>query len=158
NLLLEIDPDARHRHWLVRQSVRLWTACLKWLSPHLEHYPSTIASKSAQVTSSIRRRWPGGTWSCRNCSVTMLVLLASLCRMAACKRWVSIRCLWSAYCTYSLTNCKYPWWPPRLFQRSTDVRIFRKHARISLSVLSPSKGTWIRVLASCRPSRNSHIV
>ena len=93
-----------------------------------------------------------------DCSVTMLVLLASLCRMAACKRWVSIRCLWSAYCTYSLTNCKYPWWPPRLFQRSTDVRIFRKHARISLSVLSPSKGTWIRVLASCRPSRNSHIV
>jgi len=39
DLLLEIDTDARHRHWLVRQSVRLWTACLTWSSPHLEHYP-----------------------------------------------------------------------------------------------------------------------
>src|SRR6266567_2520783 len=40
DLLLEIDTDARHRHWLVRQSVRLWTACLTWSSPHLEHYPT----------------------------------------------------------------------------------------------------------------------
>src|SRR2546422_11658647 len=27
------------RHWLICESLCLWTACLKWPSPHLEHYP-----------------------------------------------------------------------------------------------------------------------
>ena len=28
-LLLEIKADARHRHWLIRQSICLWTCCVK---------------------------------------------------------------------------------------------------------------------------------
>ena len=42
------DPDARHRHWLVRQSVRLWTAYLTWSSPHLEHYPTNFSRSNYQ--------------------------------------------------------------------------------------------------------------
>ena len=47
NLLFEIDPDARHRHWLICESLCLWTACLKWPSPHLEHYPDAHAGPTS---------------------------------------------------------------------------------------------------------------
>jgi hypothetical protein len=48
-LLLKVDTDARHRHWFVRQSLCLWTACLKWLSPHLEHYRIFVAHAMAAL-------------------------------------------------------------------------------------------------------------
>src|SRR6266571_38359 len=43
DLLLEIDTNARHRHWLIRQSICLRGACLKWSSPHREHYHLFLA-------------------------------------------------------------------------------------------------------------------
>ena len=39
HVLLENHTDARDRHWLIRQSLCFWTACLQWPSPLLEHYP-----------------------------------------------------------------------------------------------------------------------
>src|SRR4249920_3247513 len=34
-------------YWLIRQSLCLWTACLKWPSPLLEHYPQEKQLPSA---------------------------------------------------------------------------------------------------------------
>ena len=57
-LLLAIDPDARHRHWLVRQSVRLWTVCLKWSSPHREHYPWIEGAWASRSPAKVSRPLP----------------------------------------------------------------------------------------------------
>ena len=45
HLLLKIDTNAQHRDWLIRQSIGLRDACLKWSSPHREHYPGMLRAK-----------------------------------------------------------------------------------------------------------------
>src|SRR5215468_9183215 len=45
--------DARHRPWVVRQSLRFWTACLTWSSPHREHYPHLIALADGPLLTSV---------------------------------------------------------------------------------------------------------
>src|SRR5919197_2916750 len=70
DLLLEIDPNARHRHWLIRQSICLWTACLKWSSPHREPYLGFYVPLSNAARSQCASVAPASYVLCRNSSNT----------------------------------------------------------------------------------------
>src|SRR5215510_11456142 len=39
----EYFDHSRYRHWLIRQSICLWGACLQWSSPHREHYHRVVS-------------------------------------------------------------------------------------------------------------------